>query len=428
MKSLRKTIEYLFYLFVFLLPWQTKLILRPAGTNFNEISLYASHLLLVGILILFFIYKLRERKGREIISPLWCALIVSEIFILISFFFAADQTLAFYHYVLFVAGVGLFCLMREGTEVISYKEGKLDKFKVIYSFLAGIFLQAVLGIYQFLAQKSFICKYFGLAQHDAYTPGTAVIETFSGRWLRAYGGFDHPNIFGGVLVISLVLAAYLLARKKIIRSKQEIGESIFLFIFYFVALISLFFTFSRAAWLAYGLGSIILLMALIIREDRWIIGRFLALFFFSAVMLFIIAFPYRDLLQTRISSETRLEQKSWNERWSYLFEAKDLIAQQPLFGVGAGNYVSALERQDQARKPIWNYQPVHNVFLLLWAESGIFALISFAAFLFFLIKKNRRAVFSGAIFAVIIVLFLFDHWLLSLPFGVLFLFFILGLI
>jgi hypothetical protein len=428
MKSLRKTIEYLFYLFVFLLPWQTKLILRPADTNFNEISLYANHLLLIIILILFFVYKFREKKNREQISSLWCALIIGELFVLMSFFFAADQVLAFYHYVLFVGGVGLFCLMREGTETVYYKEGKLDKFKVIYSFLAGIFLQAALGIYQFLAQKSFVCKYFGLAQHDAYTPGTSVIETFSGRWLRAYGGFDHPNIFGGVLVIALILTGYLLARKKVIRSKQEIGESIFLFIFYFIALISLFFTFSRAAWLAYGAGLLILLVALIIQKDRWILGRFLALLFFSIIMLFIIAYPYRDLLHVRIAGETRLEQKSLSERQEYLIQAKDLIKENLLFGVGTGNYVSALERQDQNKKPIWIYQPVHNVLLLLWAESGVFAFVSFLAFLFFLIKKNRRAVFSGAVFMAIIILLLLDHWLLSLPFGVLFLFFILGLI
>jgi O-antigen ligase len=146
------------------------------------------------------------------------------------------------------------------------------------------------------------------------------------------------------------------------------------------------------------------------------------------VMLFIIACPYRELLNVRINGGTRLEQKSLNERREYLVQAKDLIKGNLLFGVGTGNYVSALERQDQNKKSIWDYQPVHNVFLLFWAESGIFAFFSFLAFLFFLIKKNRRAVFSGAIFMAIIILLLLDHWLLSLPFGILFLFFILGLI
>ena len=428
MKLLRKTVEYLFYFFIFLLPWQTKLILRPAADNFAEISLYATHLLLAIILILFFIYKFREKKNTEKISPLWGALVGLELLILTSFFFAADQVLAFYHYVLFVVGVGLFYLVREETKEGFYKENRFDKFKIIYSFLAGIFLQAILGIYQFLTQQTFACKYFGLAPHDAGTLGTAVIETASGRWLRAYGGFDHPNIFGGVLAIALIFTAYLLARKKMIRSGQEVGESIFLFIFYFTALIALFFTFSRAAWLAYGFGLLVLFIALIIKKDYWILGRFLALFFFSAIMLAIVACPYQDLLQVRIDGTARLEQKSLNERWEGLGQAKDLIKHNLLFGVGTGNYTVALERQDQAKKPAYDYQPVHNVFLLLWTESGLFALVFFFAFLFFLIKENRRAVFSGAIFTALIILMLFDHWLLSLPFGILFLFFILGLI
>ncbi|MHB8903755.1 MAG: hypothetical protein ACYC40_01465, partial [Patescibacteria group bacterium] len=56
-KFLKQSFQYLFYLFIFLLPWQTKLILRSAETNFTEISLYASQLILLVILILFFVYK-----------------------------------------------------------------------------------------------------------------------------------------------------------------------------------------------------------------------------------------------------------------------------------------------------------------------------------------------------------------------------------
>lgn len=428
MKSLRKTIERLFYLFVFLLPWQTKLILRPAATNFNEISLYASHLLLLAILILFFYYKFKQRRGSEKVSWLWGLLMILEVFILFSFFVAPDQVLAFYHYVLFIFGIGVFYLLWDTMQIDGYKEEPLDKFKVIYSFLAGMFLQAILGIYQFLNQTSLVSKYLGLANHDPNLAGTAVVETASGRWLRAYGGFDHPNIFGGVLAIALIFTAYLLAKKKIIRSGKEVAESIFLFIFYFTALIALFFAFSRAGWLAFGAGLAVLLITLIAQKDRWIIGRFLALVFFSATMVFLIACPYQELLQTRVEMETRLEQKSVTERELYFTQAAGLIKSHPLLGVGSGNYPLVLEKEDNSAHNVWDYQPVHNVFALLWAESGLFALLSFLGFLGLLIIKNRRSVFSGAVFVALIILMLLDHWLLSLPFGLVFLFFILGLI
>ncbi|MFA4999966.1 MAG: O-antigen ligase family protein [Patescibacteria group bacterium] len=428
MRLCRHAIEYLFYLFIFLLPWQTKLILRSADNNFNEIAVYATHVLLLVILILFFVHKLRTRSGQEKISALWISLCGLEVFVLISFFFAPDQVLAFFHYVLFLVGVGLFYLLREGIRPAAYDEKGLNRATIIYSFLAGIFFQAALGIYQFLSQSAFACKYLGLAAHHADILGTAVVETTSGRWLRAYGGFDHPNIFGGVLAISMIIAAYLLAKKKIIASAREISESIFLFVFYFVSLFALFFTFSRSAWLALVFGLLVLLVVLIIQKDRWIIDRLLALIFFSAVMLFVVAMPYKELVRVRIVGETRLEEKSLSERREYLSQSFTLIKEKPVFGVGFGNYSRALEVRDEIKKESWAYQPVHNVFLLFWAESGIMALMFFLGFLFLAVKKRRNLVVPGAVFGALLVLMVFDHWLLSLPFGLIFLFLILGLL
>lgn len=427
MKFLKKTIEYSFYLFVFLFPWQTKIVLRAADTNFTEISLYLSHLLLLVILIIFFTYKFRHPGRDEKITWLWGFLVGLELMVLVSFFFAFDQTLAFYHYVLFLTGIGLFYLLREGQSALGYEDGLLNQAKIIYSLLASIFLQAILGIYQFLQQSTPVFKYLGLALHDPGSVGTAVVETVSGRWLRAYGGMDHPNIFGGVLVISLILAAYLLTKKKVIRSNNEIIESLLLFVFYFVSLFALFFTFSRAAWLALALGFFILLLTLIIKKDHWILGRFVVLIFFSLVMIFAVAYPYWDLVAVRASDNTRLEQKSLQERQNYFIQAQNLIKDNWLFGVGVGNYTLALAQRDSATEDIWAYQPVHNVFLLLWAQSGVLALVFFFSFLV-LLKKDRQTVLAGAILIALLVLMLADHWLLSLPFGLLFLFLVLGLL
>lgn len=431
-RFLATTIEYAFYLFVFLLPWQTKLIIRPAITNFTEISIYVSHLLFLVILIAFFAWQLRRQEGSEPISPLWVSLVALEVGVLISFFFALDQFLAFYHYILLLMSIGLFYMLRAGTFRYSYEDSRFSVNKVITSLLISLFFQASLGIYQFLMQFSPANKFLGLAAHHADLPGTSVIETASGRWLRAYGGLDHPNILAGVLAIALVITAYLLAERKMIRSKTEAATSLLLFVFYFFALTALFFTFSRAGWLAYTSGLVILLIVLIYKRDHWMLGRYLVLLFFSAVMLFIVAFPYRDLVFTRTTGAwegvSRLEQKSLTERNNYLDQAGSLIKDSWIFGVGVGNYTRVLERDDGNRQEAWAYQPVHNSFLLLFAQSGIVSLISFLAFLYFLIKKDRRAVYSGAVLAALVVLMIFDHWLISLPFGLLFLFLVLGLL
>ncbi|MHB8903756.1 MAG: O-antigen ligase family protein, partial [Patescibacteria group bacterium] len=370
----------------------------------------------------------RSKESDESTSGVWYFLAGLELFVFASFFVAVDQTLAFYHYLIFLEVIGLFYLLREGTLFKSYAEPYLNKTVIIYVFLSSIFFQAILGIYQFLTQSTFAFKYLGLAYHNPEDSGVAVIEAASGRFLRAYGGFDHPNIFGGVLVVSLILAAYFLAKKKVLNSNKEIFESIFLFIFYFSSLFALFFTFSRTAWMAYIAGLVAILISFIINKDRWMIGRYLALIFFSAVFLFIIASPYRDLLAVRIKADTRLEQKSINERQMYFAQSETLIKSQPFLGVGVGNYISELNHRDKNKQPAWINQPVHNCFLLIFSENGIFALIFFLGFLIALILKDRRETFSWAIIVALIILMMFDHWLISLPSGILFLFFILGLI
>lgn len=427
MLYLRKIAEYLFYLFLFLLPWQTKLILRPAPTNFGSISLYASAVILLLALLFFFLSRQKKERALEI-PTVWYVLAGWELVIFVSIFFAADRSLAVYHYLSFLFGLGLFFLLLTSQQKEDSREGNIfSRVKIIIAFLSGIFLQAVLGIIQFYQQKTWACKYLGLAAHDPSISGTAVVEAASGRWLRAYGGLDHPNILGGVLAVSLILVAYLLAKRKKLAAQRDY-TSIVLFFFYFISLLALFFTFSRAAWLALSIGLLFMLLGLVREKEKIATRRLLAIIFFSFSFLIIVAYPYRSLLSTRFSDDSRLERKSIVERQSYIAQSWELIKDNPLFGVGAGNYTLALAKSEPNRISVWDYQPVHNSFLLLFAESGIFAMICAFGFFFLAIQKNRRQALAAAVIAALVILLLLDHWLFNFPFGWLFFFFSLGLI
>ncbi len=427
-KFLRKTSEYLIYLFVFILPWQTKLILQPGENSYSEISLYVSQALLLLILILFLSQSTKEKECESECRPVLYALLSFAVFVFISIFFALDKFLAFYHYFVILSGLCLFFVIRFCTMARNYQDPLLSRVCLLYSFLSGVFLHAILGIYQFLTQSTPVCKYLGLAAHNPAALGTAVIETANGRWLRAYGGLDHPNILGGVLAIALIMAACVLAKKKMLNSRRQVFESVFLFIFYFVALYSLFFTFSRSAWLALFVGFIVLLIIFIINKDKWILGRFLALIFFSSFLIFLAVLPFRELVATRLNADTRLEQKSITERVSYFSEAGKLLQNNSLTGVGVGNYSLDLASLDNNKKPAWDYQPVHNSFLLFLVENGVFAFSAFLVFIFFLIKNEKKETFALPVIAALFILMMLDHWLISLPFGIFFLFLLLGLI
>jgi len=58
-----------------------------------------------------------------------------------------------------------------------------------------------------------------------------------------------------------------------------------------------------------------------------------------------------------------------SERISGYHEAWKIFKKHPVLGVGAGNYTAAAYQLNPAR-PGWEYQPVHNVFILFVVEEG----------------------------------------------------------
>ena len=198
----------------------------------------------------------------------------------------------------------------------------------------------------------------------------------------------------------------------------------------------------------------------------------LELIFVGFIIVLFLFNLYGNLALTRLSKDTRLEIKSNTERLEYYKYSKQIIKKHWLFGVGIGNYTlynanlrikCESTNCEYANRPSWYYQPVHNTFLLVWAETGILGLVGFLGLLgyiiifnfqfsifkhFFNYKEirnqkseirnseqdysnqgiNKNFVLSLPILSAIIVIMLVDHWWWSLHFGMLFLWLILGLI
>jgi hypothetical protein len=476
MKNFKKIIEYGLYALVFLLPWQTKLILR-AGVlgkgdwEYGTIALYGIDILLVVLLILFFILSRRtsrettadfnhppepplnpslKRRGNPWKSCLsvgkgggiiWIILSGLDLFVFISIFFAPDIILAAYRYILFLLGLGLFWLI---------VKVKYDNKKMAIAFFSGLILQSGLAIWQFLDQGTFANKWLGLAIHNPSDLGTSVIETVGAdgvpeRWLRAYGSLDHPNILGGLLAVGLIIfICYFINLTNKKQLDKNVGKnnssrnnftssregafltSYFLLLTLFLGLI---FTFSRSAALAMLIGLIIFLI-FIIKQKNWLQLKRLGLaVLIAAAMLGLIFASYSNLFITRTQVSSRLEIKSLTERSNYLKDSFKVIKRDWLFGIGIGNYTRELAVENPQR-PWFDLEPVHNAFLLVWAEIGIFGLAFFIALLAYIFiqswKKNNALNLS--IIAVLVIIMMFDHYLWSLPFGIVFFWLAIGFV
>lgn len=425
MKIINKIIEYGIYLLVLILPFQTRLIFFPgadSGLEYERISLYASDILIVFLFSLCLIGFFGNKEKIEKPRAYWLVIAALDIFVFISIFFAADWSLAIYHYALFLLGVALFFL------ILRVPYDKLT----LYVFLAlSLLIQAVLGIFQFLYQGSPASKWLGMAAHFPAESGISVIETVGAdgigeRWLRAYGSFDHPNLLAAFLGVGLLFLLIFMLGKSLRPKTLELN---FCLVSSMTAALALIFSFSRSAWLALVAGIAALLGYFVFVRDRINQMKILIFIFFFSLLAATPFFFYNNLFETRISGTGRLEEKSISERERFLAEGRETIEENLFFGVGIGNYIGEQTAKLPGR-PAWTFEPVHNTFLLIWAEAGIFALFSFLIFISTLavMSWEKKNIGNLSILASLVIMMLFDHFWWSLHFGILFFWLIAALL
>ncbi|MDO8581461.1 MAG: O-antigen ligase family protein [bacterium] len=391
-------IERLLILFIFLIPWQARFILRAGelGDSFWEygtVALYATDVLFVVILLLSGIWWIKNQKSKiknqndnaELKNNLQLTtynLLLITGYIAFSIFWSFDKTVSFYAALKFLEGVALFFIVRtvQSYEVGPHKMGGPTS-RILWAFVASAVAQSVLAIAQFFTQSVFAWPFSGIAPQDPSDLGVSVVQFADERWLRAYGSFPHPNLLGAFIAIAAIILFTQLFRSRDEESgikNHELGTLKFiLHNSYFIILITgLFFTFSRTAWIAFFVGLVIYA----IQTKAWREKIFLQLTLLLVVTGTILTVLFFPLVRTRVGGGSRLEIQSNQERTTGYREAMQLIKKHPFVGVGIGNYTVAVARELRLHDPVWSYQPAHNVFLLILSELGIFGLALFLIF------------------------------------------------
>jgi O-antigen ligase len=383
---LEKIIEWGIYLFIFLLPWQTRLIFREGYLNgyweYGTASIYGTEILLWAIFLLFFIFLLLKKlhiTHNFVFQDIIKIVTIFFVYTLLSIFWADSKSMAFMAWLRLAEGIGLFLILR----TLSF-----DWKKISWVFIFSALIQAGLGIYQFLAQATFASKWLGMALHDPSVLGTIVVETINGRWLRAYGSLPHPNMLGGFLAVAIFLVVALYKKTDTPHKKY------FLVFLFSILSIGLLTTFSKSAVLAVVIVFVLFLISSIIfpeiKDNRKVLLKFFFLFSLIAV---IFSFIFWEPVSARIFGAGRLEVKSSTERINYISESWQIIKENPIIGVGAGNYTLALHNEINPNLNSWEYQPVHNIYLLILAELGVLGFLVFLLILFCLfltLQKNNN--------------------------------------
>lgn len=389
---------FLWLSFAFLLPWQTKFIIKSSISNYWEIAIFISLPALLLALFLFFVLnKGKLSRPNNFYLFIIIGLLISGSFSLLK---APDFYLALFRYALLILFILTFyCLSQLPKDWRRY---------LLISFLVSLFLQALIGFWQFVFQLDFASVILGMAYHSPDKLGAAVIEITNGRWLRAYGASDHPNVFGGLMAIAALISAYFWGMN------HRVSVRILFLSFFLVFFLALLTSFSRSAILAFSIGFILLIF-----EHKEIWKRYFFLLLMIVLLSASFYFQYSPLLDSRINLHSRLEQKSITERIYY--NQRSLQTWQNNFWIGTGLANSTLfnKQEDQninVYRPAWEYQPAHNYWLLIATEGGILFAIFLLLFWFLLYKKSRSHRLLS-LFLLFFVLSLLDHWLFSLPLG-----------
>jgi len=199
----------------------------------------------------------------------------------------------------------------------------------------------------------------------------------------------------------------------------------------FIVLLGLAVSFSRAGWLSGGLGLLVILLLLLVRRH---FGSGLRL---SAV-LGLSCFAVYYLLSPVISVRAHFEasEPSVSYRMIYAKAGLSIVNQEPL-GVGPGSQVLYSVRsglyQEMGLARAWEWEPIHNIYLLASAEVGVAGGLSFLAFLIILLWQlffRRLPLIKLFVLGSLVALLafgLFDHFLWTIQAGKLMLWTIIGL-
>ena len=232
-------------------------------------------------------------------------------------------------------------------------------------FLYSSFTVVIIGLFQLL--------YFSLFPPD--------------RGFRVTSIFHDPNIFARFLLFGIYFVLSIL-----LFSKEKILSKRFLLTFLVLSFICLLYSFSRSGYATFIVGCFV--FAMFVKSKKLKAGIII-----SGIMVGIAAFLF--LSTHRIFNGSFITEPSNFNRIQLVFSGIQMIENHWLIGIGYTNfpYIFIKSLQGSIAISLFNYEmmgyqtSIHNWLIEVWAEQGIFGLISFIwlfAAIFKKLKKARR--------------------------------------
>lgn len=293
-----------------------------------------------------------------------------------------------------------------------------------WALLLSAVVQGSVGLGQFIKQGSLGLRSLGEIPL-APIHGFSILHAAGRDWLRAYGLTQHPNVLGGVLAVSILLAMREYWAGRAYRQVWLIG-------LWCIGLGGLVVSFSRSAWLGYGAGVIAMLALTLVGDQgsKYYRKARQGLILACAAVLAVSVIFLGPIVISRLAGRTNpLETRSIDERVLGTREGIEMVLAHPLFGIGQANYPVVRQAATLVQHPEYGSivpQQIHTVPLLVASELGLggaalWLYASLAPLAVFATARSHWQMVSpeliaatGALVAVFIIgLFDYYPWLLQ---------------
>ncbi len=391
-----------FVFFLFSLPFSIRKVLAVFSSDgvFNEyldVSIYLSDLLLIVTLLTFIlgnkfiILSIAYWRKMFHVEHLLLPIFIPGLFILwsgLSVFWSESLYLALAAFFHLVLSYGLYlyiliCNVPRGTKSKEPLECSTWNILQVISnvIVASAVFQSVIAILQFISQKSLSLSFLRESVFSIYDPGVAKIMINGELFVRAYGFFPHPNVLGGFLMVSVLITILrpFIFKYRLFHVEQSDQNQ------HNVPRGTIYERIVRilkecSTWNKIRIMVIATLKKMFHVEHPVLIA--------GGILSLIVLFSFNIKLFIT---------QPFAERLFYMRSLHDLTKSYFFEGLGIGQFVFDMQQFFDETLHIWQFQPIHNVFLLIFSEVGVVGLSLFLWFLLYIFFRRSKNVPRGTI-------------------------------
>lgn len=374
----------IFFIFIFFLPTQLgkHFFFDFSYINGLRIDYLARTIYFTDILLLFLMILSLSQVISIFKNRLWLLFIAIAG---INTIFSISPLVSLYRWVKIFEVIVLFLIVKK---IIGIRLSDSENKNILSVLFLGTLLQFLLSTVQLIYKHTLQGVFYFLGERaiNLSIPDIAKASINGVELLRPYGTFSHPNSMAGFY---LLLYFFIKLSKKF--DKYFLLKNFLLFFCFLLILIS----FSKTAIIIFLFLNLLLFLSGKISCRLCAISRTIATLVVSLIFLSSSGDP--------LNIEKRLV---------LVKDAFSVFFKHPFFGVGLGSFVISLKDYVNYY-PMPLYQPVHNIFLLIFSELGIIGTIPLIVGGYFFSKNKLKREF---LIPLLVVIFtgMFDHYWLTL--------------